>query len=74
MKNIIIFIVCFLAVYLVFDHVFPYDNTDDKATGKRSGLVLHTDHGTGCQYLATWGLFKGSITPRLNSDGEIVCQ
>ena len=28
------------------------DDTDNKETGKRSGLRLHTDYGTGVQYIS----------------------
>ena len=47
----------------------PYDNTDDKENGIRSGMVLKTDYGTGCQYLVT---VLGGITPRYKSDGKTV--
>lgn len=42
---------------------FDRDDTDGS---ERSGLKLHTDHGTGCQYLSTIG---GGITPRVSADG-----
>lgn len=42
---------------------FDRDDTDGR---ERSGLKLHTDHGTGCQYLSTPG---GGITPRMSADG-----
>ena len=43
----------------------PLDSTDNHTEGKRSGLTLRIDHGTGCQYLS--GI---SITPRIASDGK----
>jgi len=49
-------------------HEAPYDNTDNKAKGIRSGMSLFTDHLTGCQYLRA-GLF-GGITPRLDYKGN----
>lgn len=45
-----------------------YDETD--AAPSRSGFKLMTDHGTGCQYLAT---FTGAVTPRLDAEGVHVC-
>lgn len=48
----------------------PYDDTDNVDTGKRSGMGLYTDHGTGCQYLGR----SGSLTPRLNKDGKHICK
>ena len=47
-----------------------YDETDDVANHTRSNLALRTDHGTGCQYLAT---SLGGITPRLGPDGKQIC-
>ena len=44
----------------------PYDDTDPP--GGRSGLVLYTDHLTGCQYLAR--PFSGALTPRLDGRGR----
>lgn len=45
----------------------PYDDTDPE--GSRSGLVLRTDHLTGCQYLTTT---QGGITPRLDRNNNHV--
>lgn len=47
-----------------------FDGTDDKEHGKRSGITLRTDHGTGCQYLET---SDGGITPRLTPEGKHYC-
>lgn len=41
----------------------PYDNSDRPP--ERSGLVVHTDALTGCQYLSTP---RGGITPRLGTE------
>lgn len=43
------------------------DSTDTKAV--RSGMKLYTDALTGCQYLSA----GGGLTPRIDSDGEPVC-
>ena len=45
------------------------DDTDDP-NGKHSGMMLYTDHRTGCQYVGT---VLGGITPRLDRDGKPVC-
>lgn len=45
------------------------DSTDTEA--RRSGLALHTDAETVCQYLASaWG----GITPRLDAAGYHMCR
>lgn len=44
----------------------PRDATDPPH-GKRSGMLLRTDYGTGCQYLAEP---FGGITPRVDADGR----
>jgi len=49
-----------------------FDSTDDIKNKKHSGLILYTDHATGCQYLKG-GLF-GAIYPRLDSEGYQICQ
>lgn len=43
------------------------DSTDTKTT--KSGMRLYTDALTGCQYLSA----GGGLTPRIDSDGEPVC-
>lgn len=48
----------------------PMDATDHPGTKERSGLKLHIDYGTGCQYLVT---ADGGITPRLEEDGKQMC-
>lgn len=60
-------IVVFILLFWWAGH-FERDDTDSKK--ERSGLVLYTDFGTGCQYVGT--LF-GGITPRLDKDGKPVC-
>ena len=47
------------------------DDTDDRSNGNRSNLALYIDHGTGVHYIKSP---FGSLTPRLNSDGEIVTE
>lgn len=38
----------------------PYDNSDDPDDLRRSGMIVFTDHLTGCQYL---GRVVGGLTP-----------
>jgi hypothetical protein len=45
----------------------PYNATDDAAAEVRSGMRLHTDHETGCQYLS---IRSAGLTPRLAADGS----
>lgn len=42
---------------------FDRDETDGE---KRSGFMLRTDYGSGCQYLEN---IKGGVTPRIAEDG-----
>ena len=46
-----------------------YDDSDDEINKIRSGLEVHTDHKTGCQYLST---LIGGLTPRADVRGEQV--
>lgn len=64
MKQLFIFGVGLLIVAYVLDWITPRDDTDPP--GGRSGVVLITDHATGCQYLRA-GWF-GTITPRIGTD------
>ena len=47
------------------------DDTDDFTSGKRSGLGLYIDHGTGVHYIRTT---FGSLVPRLDKDGGLVTE
>jgi len=70
-RPVLFFLVAWVMVMLILYVVIPYDDTDDRENGERSGLVPYTDHATGCQYLKG-GLFSG-ITPRLDRDGNHMC-
>ncbi len=48
---------------------FVRDNTDNPESWLPSGMRLHKDNLTGCEYL---GGKNGGLTPRLNKDGEQV--
>lgn len=48
---------------------FGADSTDSSSA--RSGMALHRDAETGCEYLASpWG----GITPRLRASGDHMCK
>jgi len=47
-----------------------YDSSDDKENGVRSGLIIRTDYGTGCEYLET---VRGGITPRMINGKQMGC-
>lgn len=48
----------------------PYDSSDNPETQQRSGMRIHVDHETGCEYLDV----GSSLTPRLDSDGKQICR
>jgi hypothetical protein len=45
----------------------PYDDSDDVANNRRSGVRVITDHKTGLQYLMSP---LGHLTPRMNEFGH----
>lgn len=47
--------------------ILPSSRDDTDPPDGVSGMSLHTDHKTGCQYVA-----KGGITPRLDGSGKHV--
>lgn len=65
MRFVALGIVLSVVFKLVFDERYSLDDTDTQSD--RSGVVLRTDYGTGCQYLET---MSGGITPRLNKSGR----
>lgn len=70
MKTLIKLLVFVLLVSILYDFfrtTNPYNDTDDILNKKRSGMRLHIDHNTGCQYLSR---AFGSLTPRLLPDGK----
>lgn len=56
----------FLTLVLNFFKV-GWDSTDGES---RSGLGLHTDNLTGCQYLSS---LRGGLVPRFDKDGTHIC-
>lgn len=73
MKHIAFWILATAALifFLWANGSMDYDDTDPP--GGRSGLVLLTDHGTGCQYLKAPGYWNGALSPRLGADGKPIC-
>jgi len=65
--GVIIWIICIFIIENI-----KYDSTDDIQNRSRSGLLLYTDHLTGCQYLK--GGILGGITPRLDRSGKQICK
>lgn len=63
MRNIVIGACIFLFLSWI-NGSFDKDDTDGI---DRSGMRLHTDASTGCEYLSTP---NGGVTPRLNKDGS----
>lgn len=61
-------VIAVVSFSLLSSHLMPRDSTDTAT--ERSGMTLHTDALTGCQYLSVPG---AGITPRLDSDGLPVC-
>ncbi len=68
MKQLLV-IAALIAITAAVSFFAPYDDTDPP--NGRSGMALHTDHLTGCQYL---GKPFGGITPRLGPDGKQICK
>lgn len=65
--NLAAFVVVTLGVAILLG--YGMDNSDASAWN-RSGLKLHTDHLTGCQYLQAP---NGGLTPRLDASGGHIC-
>jgi hypothetical protein len=61
----------FLFLVLGVAQLFGYGMDDSDASAwNRSGLKLHTDHLTGCQYLQAP---NGGVIQRLDRDGRHIC-
>ncbi|WP_017993809.1 hypothetical protein [Rhizobium leguminosarum] len=63
---LVVLVVLFVAVML--EAFKERDDTDPP--NDRSGMVLFIDHRTGCHYVGTP---HGGITPRLDRNGEQIC-
>lgn len=58
-----------LALLLSTTGCYMRRDNSDASDGTPSGMNVYTDHLTGCQYLG----HGNSLTPRLHSDGTMVC-
>lgn len=67
----LLWLVSFWLAYWAGDMLIPRDDSDPP--GKRSGMVIHKDHLTGCEYLRHGG-FSSTITPRMDASGKQVCR
>lgn len=76
-ETLIWLIIGFLLITTVYGYVrsYPnYDDTDDVVNKVRSGMVLHIDYGTGCEYLSTRTLLTTSdLIPRRDEYGKHIC-
>jgi Family of unknown function (DUF6440) len=52
----------------------PTPKDDSDPPDGRSGLVIYTDHLTGCQYLRAGSVFSRDLTPRLDKQGKQICK
>lgn len=57
-----------LFLFLIIQWAFALGKDATDPPHGRSGMRLHTDHETGCQYLS-----RGGLTPRLDRDGKHIC-
>ena len=64
-----IFTVALVVLWVAGLYGYGMDYIDASATN-RSGLRLHTDHLTGCQYLQGQ---NGGLIQRLDRDGRHIC-
>lgn len=70
-RDVVLALVVLFALSLI-DKWWPlYELDDTDAPGERSGLVLYTDAGTGCQYLRAGG--GDSLIPRVDKNGIHMC-
>lgn len=69
LHRLIPYILIFTVVF-TYGYFQPFDSTDDETNRERSGMILYTDHMTGCQYLQAGIL--GGITNRVDINGNHV--
>ena len=70
LKIIGLFALFYALASLASNYLAARDDSDPP--GGRSGMLIFTDHLTGCQYLSR--PFYSSLTPRLGADGKQVCR
>ena len=66
-----IWVIISIIIAVILNALRDFDDTDDAVNRKRSGFILYTDYGTGCQYLGR--VSDRGITPRLDKNGHIIC-
>lgn len=64
--EVLVAIAALMIIYNAFAGGFGRDDTDEP-NGKRSGMVVYTDYGTGIQYISTTA---GGLTVRVDQDGK----
>jgi hypothetical protein len=57
--------------FLLMNLFNPVDDSDIDYWN-RSGMAVHTDNLTGCQYLATGLIFRSALMPRLDAEANHV--
>lgn len=62
-----LFLVVVFVFFLILVLKIGWDSMDSES---RSGLGLHTDNLTGCQYLSSP---YGGLVPRFDNDGTHIC-
>jgi len=62
------FVAWMLLIWFVWQLLLPHPHDDSDPPGQRSGMVVLTDHRTGCQYLG----YIAGIVPRVDAAGRHV--
>ena len=57
-----------LFITLAATWFMPDTRDDSDSPTQRSGMMILTDYGTGCQYL-----WRNGLTPRMDANGKQVC-
>lgn len=71
MFDLVLWVFAIMGAMALIDTLMEYRtprDDSDPATGRRSGLIILTDHRTGLQYLKASR--SGSLIPRFGADGE----
>jgi hypothetical protein len=68
MKTCGVLFALFIAINIILWVVPDRARDDSDSLTERSGMMVLTDHLTGCQYL-----YRGSITPRMDAGGKQLC-
>lgn len=66
-NRLLIALLMYIALKIAYSAVTGEFQKDDTDGAKRSGMMLHTDNKTGCQYLS---VLNGGITPRRDNQGN----